>query len=81
MSCLIIAQNYKIVKSFVRIFFAENGENARKKSSKVEIILWSVSVMVISISFCAFDRINYITLKTSLALTISILFTMIFIVL
>jgi nicotinamide mononucleotide transporter len=27
--------------------------------SKSEIVLWSSSVMVIIISFCVFDRINY----------------------
>jgi len=30
--------------------------------SKSEIVLWSSSVMVIIISFCVFDRINYMTL-------------------
>ena len=29
--------------------------------SKSEIVLWSSSVMVIIISFCVFDRINYMT--------------------
>lgn len=34
--------------------------------SKSEIVLWSSSVMVIIISFCVFDRINYMTLCASL---------------
>ena len=29
--------------------------------SKGEIVLWSASVIVIIISFCAFDRTNYIS--------------------
>ena len=29
--------------------------------SKSEIVLWSSSVMVIIISFCVFDRINYMS--------------------
>lgn len=33
--------------------------------SKSEIVLWSSSVMVIIISFCVFDRINYMTLCVS----------------
>ena len=33
--------------------------------SKSEIVLWSSSVMVIIISFCVFDRINYMTLCAS----------------
>ena len=32
--------------------------------SKSEIVLWSSSVMVIIISFCVFDRINYMTLAS-----------------
>ena len=42
--------------------------------SKVEIILWSVSVMVIIISFCAFDRMNYMTLCASLIGVTSLIF-------
>ena len=42
--------------------------------SKGEIILWSCSVMVIIISFCAFDRINYMTLCASLIGVTSLIF-------
>ena len=34
--------------------------------SKGEMVLWSASAMVIIISFCVFDRINYMTLCASL---------------
>ena len=42
--------------------------------SKGEIILWSCSVMVIIISFCAFDRINYMTFCASLIGVTSLIF-------
>ena len=42
--------------------------------SKGEIILWSSSVMVIIISFCAFDRTNYMTLCASLIGVTSLIF-------
>ena len=42
--------------------------------SKGEIILWSTSIMVIIISFCAFDRINYMTLCASLIGVTSLIF-------
>jgi len=42
--------------------------------SKGEIILWSVSIMIIIISFCAFDRINYMTLCASLIGVTSLIF-------
>lgn len=42
--------------------------------SKGEIILWSASVMVIIISFCAFDRTNYMTLCASLIGVTSLIF-------
>ena len=34
--------------------------------TKAEIILWSVSVTAVIVSFCAFDRTNYLTLCASL---------------
>lgn len=34
--------------------------------SKSEIVLWIISVIVIIISFCVFDRTNYMTLCASL---------------
>ena len=42
--------------------------------SKSEIVLWSSSVMVIIISFCVFDRINYMTLCASLIGVASLIF-------
>lgn len=42
--------------------------------SKAEIMLWSVSVVVIVISFCAFDRTNYMTLCASLIGVTSLIF-------
>lgn len=42
--------------------------------SKSEIILWSSSVMVIIISFCVFDRANYMTLCASLIGVTSLIF-------
>ena len=46
----------------------------KKYFSKGEIILWRVSVMVIIISFCAFDRTNYMTLCASLIGVTSLIF-------
>lgn len=42
--------------------------------SKGELALWSSSVMVIIISFCIFDRINYMTLSASLIGVTSLIF-------
>lgn len=42
--------------------------------SKAEIILWSSSVLVIIISFCVFDRTNYMTLCASLIGVTSLIF-------
>ena len=42
--------------------------------SKEEIILWVTSVMVIIISFCIFDRVNYMTLSASLIGVTSLIF-------
>ena len=42
--------------------------------SKSEIVLWLSSVMVIIISFCAFDRTNYMTLCASLIGVTSLIF-------
>lgn len=44
--------------------------------SKSEIVLWSSSVMVIIISFCVFDRINYMTLCASLIGVTSLQYTL-----
>lgn len=42
--------------------------------SKGELILWSLSVTVILISFCVFDRTNYMTLCASLIGVTSLIF-------
>ena len=42
--------------------------------SKGELILWCVSVLLIVISFCAFDRASYITLAASLIGVTSLIF-------
>lgn len=42
--------------------------------SKMEIILWSVSVFFIVLSFCIFDRESYLTLIASLIGVTSLIF-------
>lgn len=42
--------------------------------SKSEIVLWIISVIVIIISFCVFDRTNYMTLCASLIGVTSLIF-------
>ncbi len=42
--------------------------------SVAEIVLWSSSVMVIIVSFCVFDRMNYMTLCASLIGVTSLIF-------
>ena len=42
--------------------------------SKVEIALWTISISVIIISFCVFDRTNYMTLLASLIGVTSLIF-------
>lgn len=42
--------------------------------SKLEIVLWSASVTAIVISFCVFDRVNYLTLCASLIGVTSLIF-------
>ena len=42
--------------------------------SKSEMILWSVSVIAIIVSFCMFDRTNYMTLIASLIGVTSLIF-------
>ena len=46
----------------------------RNYFSKTELILWSVSVLFIIISFCIFDRESYLTLSDSLIGTTSLIF-------
>ncbi len=42
--------------------------------SKGELLLWSTSVAVIVLSFCIFDRVNYLTLCASLTGVTSLIF-------
>ena len=42
--------------------------------TKEESILWSTSVLLIVVSFCAFDRVNYMTLAASLIGVTSLIF-------
>lgn len=42
--------------------------------SKSEIILWCLSVLMIVVSFCVFDRENYLTLSASLVGVTSLIF-------
>ncbi len=49
-------------------------EKGMKYFSKFEITLWSASVIVIIVSFCLFDRINYMTLCASLVGVTSLIF-------
>ena len=42
--------------------------------TKGELILWSASVLMIVISFCIFDRINYLTLAASIIGATSLIF-------
>lgn len=46
----------------------------RNYFSKTEFILWSVSVLFITISFCIFDRESYLTLAASLIGVTSLIF-------
>lgn len=50
-------------------------ENLRKYFSKTEIALWTASVMATIVSFCAFDRTNYMTLLASLIGVTSLIFS------
>lgn len=47
----------------------------RKYFTKVEIALWFTSVIVITASFCVFDRTNYMTLCASLIGVTSLIFS------
>lgn len=42
--------------------------------SKCELFLWSASVLLIAVSFCIFDRTNYLTLAASLIGVTSLIF-------
>lgn len=42
--------------------------------SKAEIALWCVLVLMIAVSFCAFDRSNYLTLVASIVGVTSLIF-------
>lgn len=46
----------------------------KKYFSKSEIVLWSLSVILVLLSFCIFDRENYLTLAASLIGVTSLIF-------
>ncbi len=46
----------------------------KKYFSRSEIVLWFLSVLTIIVSFCAFDRENYLTLSASLVGVTSLIF-------
>ena len=56
------------------LFFGGNMSKLKNYFSKSEIVLWIASVMVIIISFSAFDRTNYMTLFASLIGVTSLIF-------
>ena len=50
------------------------GVKLKNYFSKIEIILWTSSVLLIVGSFCLFDRENYLTLSASLIGVTSLIF-------
>ena len=56
------------------IFLEVEMEKLKGYFSKGERYLWSASVMVIILSFCMFDRVNYLTLCASLIGVTSLIF-------
>ena len=50
------------------------GKSAIKYFSRTEIALWCSSVALIVLSFCIFDRENYLTLAASLIGVTSLIF-------
>ena len=52
----------------------KNVKKLIKYFSKGELILWSSSVILIAVSFCVFDRENYLTLAASLIGVTSLIF-------
>ncbi len=58
----------------VLIFLEVYMKTIRNYFSKTELFLWSVSVFVIIMSFCVFDRESYLTLTASLIGITSLIF-------
>jgi nicotinamide mononucleotide transporter PnuC len=58
----------------VLIFLEVEMSKVKNYFSKQEIILWTASVLLIILSFCAFDRTNYLTLCASLIGVTSLIF-------
>ena len=56
------------------IFLEVNIKTMRNYFSKIEIVLWSVSVLFITMSFYVFDRESYLTLVASLIGVTSLIF-------
>ena len=60
---------------YIRMLFLEVAMTKLKNYfSKGEIILWSSSVLMIIVSFCIFDRTNYMTLCASVIGVTSLIF-------
>lgn len=51
----------------------KSKEKLKKYFSVCDIILWGLSVTLITVSFCIFDRVNFLTLTASLIGTTSLL--------
>lgn len=51
-----------------------NIKNTVKYFSRTELLLWGSSVMLIVLSFCMFDRVNYLTLLASIIGVTSLIF-------
>ena len=63
-------------KAFVCTSFFKEDIMLKLKNyfSRTEIALWITSILLIIISFCAFDRTNYLTLFASLIGVTSLIF-------
>ncbi|MBE6021586.1 MAG: nicotinamide mononucleotide transporter [Clostridiales bacterium] len=60
---------------YMRIFFRSSSMlNLKNYFTRNEIILWSSSVIAITLSFCIFDRVSYLTLAASLIGVTSLIF-------
>ena len=59
---------------FLEVCFMFKAEKFTRYFSKSEILLWSFSVALVVLSFCIFDRENYLTLAASLIGVTSLIF-------
>ena len=63
--CMRMLIFWEVIMSFAKV---------TKYFSKTEIALWGCSVILILVSFCIFDRENYLTLIASLIGVTSLIF-------